>query len=378
MLKTVFFNLRSSSRERMWDTAREAVRVCRPLQPDVRIQTSVSRNKIRHVPSPLKVRLRQLAFKCLPLINYQTVPHSTEADLLYMWGAFPKGSKKAFVIEMDNPFVLTYYKKWAFNLRLNKIKSGLRKAKRLTFLSETARNHALEVFGKEFTEKSIALPPFMDHNYKSNRRDKDGVVRFLFVGLGFRRKGGPELLQAFSKLPNQNARLTVIAPINERYVETYRADERITFLPPQPREKLFSDFYPTHDVFVFPSLLETLGVVVLEALSFGMGIITTNLYATPEMVRHDANGKLLPHPFLKTTKLNGSAVVDCVTPDRKKFESEYLTEDKFYQSHADGILAALVESMDKHQRWKMESEKLFNEKFSPDKWEHRLQNVLNG
>ena len=31
---------------------------------------------------------------------------SVNADLLYMWGAFPKNSDKPFILELDNPYTI--------------------------------------------------------------------------------------------------------------------------------------------------------------------------------------------------------------------------------------------------------------------------------
>ncbi len=375
-MKKVYFNLRKNSRERMWDTEREAARVCEPLRSGVEQKSSVARAGVRGGRATFFQKVRHFLFRLLPLINHQSVPNSESADLLYMWGAFPKGSRKPFIIEMDNPFVLTYYKKFAFRLRLFELKRKLRLAKRLTFLSETAKNHALELFGTEFANKSLAVPPFMERNYRSNRRPGDGLVRFIFVGLGFRRKGGPEVLRAFSKLPHKNARLMVVAPVNEKLKAQYASDTRIKFLPPQPREVLFKEWYPQSDVLVFPSLHETLGVVALEALSFGMGIVTTNLYATPELVKEKVNGRLLPHPFLSPTLLNGVPVIDCVTPERKEFESNYLRGVELYDMLSENILEAMTEAMGNYKTWQENSVKHFETNFSPDIWERKFKQAI--
>jgi glycosyltransferase involved in cell wall biosynthesis len=371
----VFFNLRVSSRERMWDTAREAVRVCQPLLPPVKQQTSLARADSYLKKVNLGKHIIREFIRKFPLINHQSVPGSEAAELLYMWGAFPKGTDKPFVIELDNPYVLSYYNQSFLHLRLSAIKRKLRTARFVTFLSETARNHFLELFGNEFSNKSKVLPPFMEDNYKRNKRVSDGKVRFLFVGLGFRRKGGPELLKAFSALPYENALLTIVAPVGDDIKLKYANDKRITFLPPQPREVLFTQLYPTHDIFVFPSILETLGVVILEALSFGMGIITTDVYATPEMVQNERNGVLIPHPFLPRVSLNGVMAVDPVTIPRDQFTAKYQQDDIFYDVLSQQTLEAMKLAMSNVGAWQRESESLFNEKFSPSVWERRLAEI---
>jgi glycosyltransferase involved in cell wall biosynthesis len=360
----------------MWDTAREAVRVCEPVIPKIQQQTSLARAvSYRQKINWIKNFARELVRR-FPLINTQPVVGAETADVVYMWGAFPKRIDKPFVIELDNPYVLSYYNQSFLHLRMRTLKQKLRQAKQITFLSETAKHHFLELFGSDFTDQAKVLPPFMADNYKTNKRVADGTVRFLFVGLGFRRKGGPELLKAFSQLPHKNARLTIIAPVSDDMKKKYAHDTRITFLPPQPREVLFSEIYPTHDVFVFPSILETLGVVILEALSFGMGIITTDVYATPEMVKNGMNGVLLNHPFLPKVSLNGVMVVDPVTIPRKQFTDRYQGEEQFYESLATETASALELAMSSSMEWKKQSEALFKDRFSPARWEERLAQIL--
>ena len=38
------------------------------------------------------------------------------------------------------------------------------------------------------------------------------------------------------------------------------------------------------DILIHPTYVDTFGVVVLEAIAHGLGIISTDLYALPEMV----------------------------------------------------------------------------------------------
>jgi len=361
----------------MWDTARHASRVCTPILPAVKQQTSLARSaSYKTARFSIMVKLKQFV-RLFPLINHQAVPGAETADLLYMWGAFPKMTNQPFVIELDNPFVLSYYSQRFFNWRLLAIKRKLRRANYITYLSETARNHTLELIGPEFAEKSKVLPPFMDKNYLYNKRPGDGIVRFLFVGLGFRRKGGPELLKAFAALPNENAQLTIVAPVPEEVKSAYAYDKRIIFLPPQPREVLFTKLYPESDIFVFPSILETLGVVILEALSFGMGIITTDSYATPEMVKNDVNGRLLSHPFLKKTLLNGVPTIDCVTIPRDEFTAKYQQDEHFYETLSSDTLTAMTEAMNQTKVWQDASIELFDRRFSPDLWEQKLVEILS-
>lgn len=50
------------------------------------------------------------------------------------------------------------------------------------------------------------------------------------------------------------------------------------------------------DVLLLPTYVESFGMVALEALSFGMAIIATDIYALPEMV-NKKNGALISPPI---------------------------------------------------------------------------------
>ena len=52
--------------------------------------------------------------------------------------------------------------------------------------------------------------------------------------------------------------------------------------------------FPAHDVFLFPSLMEGLPSVLLEAMASGMPVITTETCGMPDVVEDGFNGLLVP------------------------------------------------------------------------------------
>ena len=69
----------------------------------------------------------------------------------------------------------------------------------------------------------------------------------------------------------------------------------VRFVPWLPQEKLFEQ-YQTHDLFVYPSLHDSSGNAVLEALSFGLPVVCLDLggpaqIVTPDCRRDRLNGR---------------------------------------------------------------------------------------
>lgn len=65
------------------------------------------------------------------------------------------------------------------------------------------------------------------------------------------------------------------------------------------------ELYAEHDIFLFPSLMEGLPSVLLEAMATGMPVITTETCGMPDVVEHEFNGLLLP-------PANAEAIEDAV------------------------------------------------------------------
>jgi glycosyltransferase involved in cell wall biosynthesis len=372
-MKKVYFNIRDNSRERMWDTVSQAPQVCEVLVPKVEQQSSIktyAKSKASFI-STLKYELSK------KIINKQSVDRekSKEADLIYMWGAIPKNNKKEYIVELDNPYSLAYYHTNNFNKQKNKLTHYLEKAYKITCLSEACKNHTLELFGKQFQDKIFVSYPHMGANYQKNKRE-DGIINFIFVGLNSRGKGGAELLEAFHNNRTENIRLTFISNVDDDVKLKYQEDKRITILPPQPREHLLNKIYPKMDVMLFPSLYESFGVVLLEALSYGLAIITVNVYATPEIVKSGYNGKLLHHPILMPVNLNGEKVINCVDLRIKGFHQRYLENNEFYFGLYLELREAISEAEGSYKEWQKNSRILFDEKFSPRVWAENFKQII--
>jgi len=360
----------------MWDTPKNLSQLCKVLLPtSVTKKSSIAVSNAKSLKSIIISKVKCKVSK--KILNKQKVDKLKvdKSDLIYIWGSIPRNSYKEFIIELDNPYSLAYYNIDNFKNNIDKIKANLRKSKKIAYMSKTCMNHSLELFGKEFEAKSFVNYPFMNNNFNKNKRD-ESIVNFVFVGLDFKRKGGSEILEAFNHTSESNIHLTFISNVDEHTKEKYKDDNRINILPPQSREKLLNEIYPKMDIMILASLHESFGVVLLEALSYGMGLIAVNVYATPEMVIDNYNGKLLHHPILKPTILSGDEIINCVDLKITEFNDKYLANGEFYYGLYSEIKGAIEESNLNYKIWQENSLKLFNDKFSPRVWKKNFKKII--
>lgn len=109
--------------------------------------------------------------------------------------------------------------------------------------------------------------------------DESNVLRVLFVGRDFDIKGGPLILEAASQLTPDLFRFTLVT--ESRFHQD--ATELIRFIEPVGKETL-EKMYLSHDVFIFPSERDAFGLVVCEAMAYGLPVISTPIRALPEII----------------------------------------------------------------------------------------------
>jgi glycosyltransferase involved in cell wall biosynthesis len=125
------------------------------------------------------------------------------------------------------------------------------------------------------------------------RSSAGSVLRVLFVGGLSQRKGIADLFEAMEILGSQ-AELTVIGrKPTEACAALNSALGKHRWIESLPREQILAEMR-AHDVLVFPSLFEGFGLVVTEALSQGLPVITTSHTCGPDVLTEGEDGFIVP------------------------------------------------------------------------------------
>jgi starch synthase len=128
---------------------------------------------------------------------------------------------------------------------------------------------------------------------KDKRMGTNSRLRVLFVGGLSQRKGIADLFEAV-ELVKPHVELTVIGrkPAEQcQALEAALAKHR--WIESLPREKILEEMR-AHDALVFPSLFEGFGLVVTEALSQGLPVITTPHTCGPDVLTAGEDGFIVP------------------------------------------------------------------------------------
>lgn len=116
--------------------------------------------------------------------------------------------------------------------------------------------------------------------------------RVLFVGQIGQRKGISYLLKAYDRFRGNGTSLTLVGNFHGSQEPLRRYRKLFQYIPNVPRARL-ADIYRRADVFVLPTLIEGLGMVVLEAMASGLpAIVTPN--GPGDIVRDGVDGFVVP------------------------------------------------------------------------------------
>jgi len=154
------------------------------------------------------------------------------------------------------------------------------------------------------SHKDIILPWGVDDNFNIQLRQKKNIVNILFVGVLRVSKGVMVLLSAcrMLKLSNVEFELNILGDyyseeIKKRiskYLFENELIDYINFHGIKTGNSYYKYFYEA-DIFCFPTFFESenLPIVLLDALKFGLPIVSTNWRSIPSIVDNSVNGFLV-------------------------------------------------------------------------------------
>ena len=143
---------------------------------------------------------------------------------------------------------------------------------------------ALGFFGKVYPTGGVGIFDRQERRFQV----RASAERFLYVGRLAPEKNLKMLVEVFNELPHLHLTVVGSGPLQQDLEST--ACGNVRFLSHVPNHQI-SGVYQSHDIFVLPSLREPWGLVVDEALYYGLPVIvSTNVGCHTELVNEGITG----------------------------------------------------------------------------------------
>ncbi|THD09543.1 glycosyltransferase family 4 protein [Metallibacterium scheffleri] len=120
----------------------------------------------------------------------------------------------------------------------------------------------------------------------------DDSFNIVFVGQLSQRKGLSYLLKAYEQIQDAKTTLTLVGQMQDNGTALKPWRHLFRHVPHVPRAQL-ADLFRQADVFAFPTLIEGMGLVVIEAMACGLPVLTTS-NGHGDIVRDGVDGYLVP------------------------------------------------------------------------------------
>lgn len=172
-----------------------------------------------------------------------------------------------------------------------------------------------------YLEIGIDSLPVSATDIQNQRRNSNHLFRVLYVGRLIYWKGLHLGLEAFAQFHEEmpESRLTVVGSGSDsnwlhQLAEQLDIDHAIDWIP-WMEQKDVMQAYSEHDIFLFPSLHDSSGNVILESLAQGLPVICLDL-GGPGVMVNESCGRIV-----KTAGLNKKAVTQALTEQLKNLSS---------------------------------------------------------
>jgi len=160
-----------------------------------------------------------------------------------------------------------------------------------SFTRSTLVDHGASPQAVTVVPYGVDLTRFTPAPYR--RSNTSGPLRLLFVGRINQRKGIKYLLEALRLLHTRNVHLTICGRVVDSLdlFKPFAAQSNIQIdIRPDVSARELVAQYQAADLFVFPSVAEGFGQVLLESLSSGLPILSTTHTAAPDLIDHGTHG----------------------------------------------------------------------------------------
>jgi glycosyltransferase involved in cell wall biosynthesis len=267
-----------------------------------RIPLSVRRKMTRYTDSQLGKRAGRLAAKknaglvSYSYYGYDAFNHYRRAGILFQLHPHPASMRRILREELaahpDCASSLT--QEWELSLPEKDFQHLVRETKMASsFLVASSFTRSTLVEHGTPAEAIRVIPYGVDSDRFSpapqRRSPQHAKLQLLFIGRINQRKGIKYLLEALRLLDTDKVELTVCGRVVDG-LELFHPFASLVKIRPSVSATELVEAYQSADLFVFPSVAEGFGQVLLESLACGLPILSTTHTAAPDLIEHGVQG----------------------------------------------------------------------------------------
>ncbi|HNV01498.1 MAG TPA: glycosyltransferase family 4 protein [archaeon] len=242
---------------------------------------------VRAIKDNIRTIIRNLK---LPIINAYKTTTKIKYDLIHCAHCLSLEKEKNWIIDLECA--------WQIGIgntteeTVNKALTLLEKknCKKIICWTEKTKQDFEKLTKNKLKDKTVVIYPAVPINNKINRTSNK--INLVFVARYFKWKGGEYALNVIDKLTKKypNVFGIVVTENIKLAKSTINKNDKITYFPLMNRSELFKKVYTNTDIFIYPGLSDSFGFSFLEAMSFGLPIVTVEGHGRREIIKNKKNG----------------------------------------------------------------------------------------
>jgi glycosyltransferase involved in cell wall biosynthesis len=282
---------------------------------------------------------RSLNLLRLSIPNAHLTKEVEKVDIIHCAHCLSSNKNKPWVADLEGAWSMWVSGQGKGKEKILKIIQG-DNCKKLLPWAESAKEEVLKYF-PEIANKVEVVYPAVPLNV-AVKKNSSGPVKIIFVARYFDIKGGLIALETLERLrAKYGIEGIVVSTVPEKLKEKY---SKLKIYDLMTHDELFK-LLKSSDIFLYPSMIDTFGFSLLEAMSFGLPTVTVNTSRTKsrkEIIENDKTGII----FDVNEKIDYNKIGESEEAVIKKLvesSAKIITDDKLRLKMAENCIQEIKE-----------------------------------